>query len=84
MIRWSRIAAKLCLVLTITGCSAAPAFDVMGSLFPAWLLCIVLGVVLAAITRWLLIRRQTNLPFPFLTFPCLGAVYTFAVWLIFF
>ena len=84
MIRWIRIVAQLCLVLTITGCSVAPAFDVMGSLFPAWLLCIALGVVLATITRWRLTRRQIDLPFPFLTFPCLGAVYTFAIWLVFF
>ena len=84
MIRSIRFVAKLSLVLMITGCSMAPAFDVMGSLFPAWLLCIALGVVLATVTRWLLTRRQISLPFPFLTFPCLGAVYTFAIWLVFF
>jgi len=84
MIPSIRIAAMLCLALAITGCSQAPAIDVMGSLFPAWLLCIAFGAVLTAITRWLLTRRRVNLLFPFLTYPCLAAVYTFLIWLIFF
>ena len=29
-------------------CSRAPSFDVLGSLFPAWLLCLALGLLCAA------------------------------------
>ncbi len=84
MMRPARTFAALCVALIITGCSQAPAVDVMGSLFPAWLLCIGLGALFTAITRWLLARRRINLLFPFLTYPSLAAVYTFAIWLTFF
>ena len=84
MIRLIRIAGKLGPVLAITGCSHAPAIDVMGSLFPAWLLCIAFGAILMAMTRWQLTRRRIDLAFPFLTYPCLAAAYTFLIWLIFF
>jgi hypothetical protein len=82
VIRLTRRAAKLCFVLGLAGCSKAPAFDVMGSLFPAWLLCIVLGALLASLTRWQLTRHRINLLFPFFTYPCLAAAYTFAIWLV--
>jgi hypothetical protein len=82
MIRSIHTVVSLGLVLAITGCSQAPAIDVFGSLFPAWLLCIVLGAALATITRWQLTRHRINLLFPFLTYPCLAAVYTLAIWLI--
>ena len=72
------------LMLLTGGCSEAPAFDVMGSLFPAWIFCIALGILLAAFTRWLLGRRQVRLLFPVIAYPCLAAVFTFSIWLIFF
>ena len=84
MSRPARALGALAAALILTGCSQAPAVDVMGSLFPAWLLCIGLGGVLTAITHWLLGRRRINLHFPFLTYPCLAVVYTFAIWLIFY
>lgn len=84
MIRSIRIAAILYLVLAMTGCSQAPAIDVMGSLFPAWLLCIAIGALSATLTRWQLTQRRINLLFPFLTYPSLAVVYTFLIWLILF
>jgi YtcA family len=85
MIRKTETSAAIFLILmTINGCSQAPAVDVMGSLFPAWLLCIALGAVFSTVTHWILTRRVINLPFPFLTYPCLGAVYAFTIWLAFF
>lgn len=56
----------------------------MGSLFPAWLLCIALGILFAVAARWLLLRARINLVFPVLIYPCLAAIFTFAIWLIFF
>ena len=84
MMRSMRIAAILCLVLQVTGCSQAPAIDLMGSLFPAWLLCVTFGAIFAAIARWLLTRLRRSLLFPFLTYPCLAAVFTFIIWLVVF
>ena len=37
------------LTLTLcTSCSRAPSFEVLGSFFPAWLVCLALGLVLTA------------------------------------
>lgn len=73
-----------CAVLTLSGCYRAPAYDIMGSLFPAWLVCMVLGVLLAVLARWLLMRFGIALAYPVLVYPCLAAVFTFAIWLVFF
>lgn len=85
MIRKAGTSAAISLILmTLIGCSEAPAIDVMGSLFPAWHLCIALGAIVSTLTHWILTRRVISLPFPFLTYPCLGAVYAFTIWLAFF
>jgi hypothetical protein len=68
----------------LTGCGRAPSFDILGSFFPAWLACLVLGLLLTVIARWLLLRLQIVLALPILTYPSLTALFTFAVWLIFF
>jgi fructose-specific phosphotransferase system IIC component len=70
--------------LATAGCAMAPTYDVMGSLFPAWLVCIVVGILLAVLSRWLLVRYRISLVYPVIVYPCLAAVFTFAVWLIFF
>ena len=74
------------LLLVLTGCERAPAFNVLGSYFPAWLFCFLLGVLLTTGARFLLRRKNLGqaLDPPLLMYPCLTAFFTFAVWLIFF
>ncbi len=76
--------AGICVPLVTSGCSQAPTFDILGSVFPAWLVCLAVGVLLTAITRWLLVRKGVHLLFPLLTYPCLAAVFIFTMWLAFF
>lgn len=80
----SVLCAASAVSLITCGCSEAPAFDVMGSLFPAWLACIALGALLAVVARWFLLRYRIRLLFPLLAYPCLAGVFTFAIWLVFF
>ena len=68
----------------VSGCSRAPSFDIVGSFFPAWLVCLVIGILLAALTRWLLLRQQIAILWPILVYPSLAALFTFLFWLIFF
>ena len=72
------------LLWLVTSCSRAPTFDIMGSLFPAWIVCLVLGILLAVIGRWLLLRQKITLLWPILVYPNLAALFTFSLWLIFF
>jgi len=68
----------------LTGCNRAPTFDIMGSLFPAWLVCLVLGILMAVVARWVLMRQKIHIVWPVLVYPSLGAAFTFTLWLIFF
>ena len=67
-------------VLLLTGCGRAPAFEVLGSSFPAWLLCFAVGILLAFICR-ALVQSRVEIAFPVLVYPSLTAVFTFALWL---
>ena len=58
-----------------------PTFDVMGSLFPAWLVCLATGILLTVAIRWLLMRVRILLVFPVAVYPSLTALLTFALWL---
>ncbi len=68
----------------LTGCNRAPSFDIVGSFFPAWLVCLFLGILLAVFARWLLLRLKVALVLPILVYPSLAALFTFLLWLIFF
>jgi len=71
-------------IMLSTGCSRAPSFDVLGSFFPAWLLCVASGLLFTAAARWLLLRIRVVLALPVLTWPSLTALFAFALWLGFF
>jgi hypothetical protein len=70
--------------ILLTNCGRAPSFDILGSFFPAWLLCLALGLLLAVAARWLLLRLHVVIALPVLIYPSLTALLTFALWLAFF
>ena len=70
--------------LLLASCSRAPSFDILGSYFPAWLICLALGVVLTAVIRWLLLRLQIEFVFPIVVYPSLTALFAFGMWLVFY
>ncbi|HEV2695110.1 MAG TPA: YtcA family lipoprotein [Verrucomicrobiae bacterium] len=75
--------------LLLSGCSAAdhaPTVDVLGSYFPAWIVCIVIGLALTLITRQLFIgfKLHPHIRPVAIVYPCLMIFYTLAIWLLFF
>ena len=72
--------------LAATGCSRAPSFNILGSFFPAWLLCGVVGIVLTVIARLIFVRInfEKELSPLIVVYPCLAAFFTFSTWLLFF
>jgi hypothetical protein len=73
--------------LLATGCSRAPTFNILGSFFPAWILCGVIGILLAVVVRLFFVRikLEDQLLAPLiLVYPCLTALFTFTLWLVFF
>jgi len=73
-------------MMTATGCSRAPSFNILGSFFPAWLLCGILGIVSTVIVRVLFVRTgfEKELSPLILVYPCMAAFFTFSIWLVFF
>jgi hypothetical protein len=67
-----------------TSCSRAPSFDILGSFFPAWLLCLALGLLLTVAARWLFLRARAVIALPVLTYPSLTVLFTCALWLAWF
>jgi hypothetical protein len=81
-----RLAASLALASWLCGCGRAPSFNILGSYFPAWLLCIIAGIVLSAAFYGLFVRLQiaSELRPAIVVYPCLALFWAFTLWLIFF
>lgn len=80
----ARVSFALIAALSIESCTRVPTFDVMGSLFPAWLVCLAAAILLTVGIRWVLMRLRIPLIFPVLIYPSLTTLLTFALWLVFF
>ena len=68
----------------LAGCD--PIIEIQGTFFPAWLLCMIVGVVLTVALRPLFVRLGLEPflgPLP-LIYPSLAVLLTLAVWLAFF
>ena len=76
------------LLLFVSGCGGAgfhsPVIDVLGSYFPAWLVCIVTGLTLTLIARLVFIALKLNAALhpAGIVYPCLILIFTMAVWLL--
>ena len=81
---WSIVLTALCLPLS--GCVHAPTFNILGSYFPAWMFCALVGIVFAVLVRLLMIRlKLESYARPtVLTYPCVAGFCTFSLWLLLF
>jgi hypothetical protein len=75
-----RLALAAVLVL---GGGCDPILNVEGSFFPAWMLCIVLGIALTGMARYLfiLVRLEPHLGPLILIYPSLALLLTVLTWL---
>lgn len=64
----------------------SPTIDILGSYFPAWMICIVSGLTLTLIAHWIVQARHWQPyvgPAP-LIYSCLTIIFTFATWILFY
>jgi uncharacterized membrane protein YidH (DUF202 family) len=64
----------------------SPTVDVLGSYFPAWMVCIISGLTLTLIAHWIVQVRHLKPylgPAP-LIYSCLTIIFTFATWILFY
>jgi YtcA family len=86
-LRASRFVGLLPLLLVaplLSSCSRAPSVEVLGSFFPAWLVCFIVAIVLTVLVRLALLRLRAKAALPLLVYPSVAALFTFLLWLIFF
>ena len=70
--------------LFTAGCALSPSVNILGSFFPAWLVCLAVAILLTFLARWLLLRLHIAVVVPILVYPSLTFLFAFALWLIFF
>lgn len=72
----------------LTGCAdaQAPAFSLLGSYFPSWMACAVIGIITAVIVRVLFIRAGIDevLPWRLFIYVCLALAVAFLTSLLIF
>ena len=76
--------AGICLLCS--GCGRAPAIDVIGSFFPAWMVCLIVAIAVASLLRVILLRRQLEPAIePVAVFyPCVVILVSCLLWLLFY
>jgi hypothetical protein len=64
----------------------SPTVDILGSYFPAWMVCILSGGTLTLVAYWIVQVRNLKPymgPAP-LIYSCLMIIFTFATWILFY
>ena len=77
-----RISLATAVALVLAGC--APVINIEGSFFPAWILCLLMGVGLTAVLRPVLAHTglEPHMGPLLLIYPCLCLLFTFGLWLV--
>jgi hypothetical protein len=77
---------RVAIALSVAACSYSPTMDLLGSYFPAWMLCAVIGIVAAVIIRQILAVARINdyVVAPLLTYAGLAVSVTLLAWLFWF
>jgi hypothetical protein len=75
------VATAASVVLCAAACD--PIVNIEGSFFPAWMLCLIVGIALTVALRYVfvLLRLDPHLGPPLLIYPSLGLLLTMVTWL---
>jgi len=70
--------------LSLAGCD--PVVNIAGANFPAWLLCAIVGIVIAAISRPIFVKTglEPHLGPLLLIYPCLATLFGCIAYMVFF
>jgi hypothetical protein len=71
-------------LMSLGGCDGAPSRNILGSYFPSWMVCALLGIAVAGIARAIFKASGLlqELPVPFVVLLAIGCSATFALWLL--
>lgn len=82
----SLILPTVLLATQLAGCRLAPTFNILGSFFPSWLICLFAGIIVAVIANRLFARfaLDKEILWPVVIYPCIALLFACTIWLIFF
>jgi hypothetical protein len=68
----------------LAGCDGAPSRNILGSYFPSWMVCALVGIALALAARAIFkaLGMLEEIPAPFAVMLAIACAGTFAMWLI--
>ena len=78
------VASGCGLLCALCGCSGSPSRNILGSYFPSWMVCALVGLVVALAARAGLKAAGllSQVPAPLLVLLSIGCATTFALWLV--
>jgi len=74
------------LVLALTGCSGSPVFNILGSYFPSWLVCVAISIGLTFLAHLFVTAKKLAdqlWPLP-IVYSALLCLFSCTLWLLFF
>jgi YtcA family len=79
-----RLWCSAALLGSLAGCDGSPSRNILGSYFPSWMVCALLGLALALAARAIFkaLGVLHELPVPLIVMLAIGCSGTFAMWLI--
>jgi hypothetical protein len=79
-----RLWAAAPMLSLLDGCEGAPSRNILGSYFPSWMVCALVGIALALVARAIFKASGLleELPAPFVVMLAIACAGTFAMWLI--
>ena len=80
------IASSLLLANGLSGCGRSPTFNILGSFFPSWLICLFAGIIFSAVANRVFSRfaLDKEILWPVVVYPCLALFFACALWLVLF
>jgi YtcA family len=73
-------------MVALTGCERAPSFSIAGSFFPDWILCCLVGILMAvgAYRLFVGLKMEGNVQPAILIYPCIALSSAVTLWLVIF
>ena len=68
----------------LSGCSSAPSRNILGSYFPSWMICALIGVGATVAARAVLAKAGIDevLPMPIVVYLAFATAFSLAIWLL--
>jgi hypothetical protein len=84
-----RVLLSLCTLIGtslvfLTGCSSSPSRNILGSYFPSWMICALIGLAATVAVRALLTKLGIDavLPIPVAVYLAFATAFSLAIWLL--